>query len=302
MPIESSHYSTLLVDSILRTAAYEDVFDYALTLDEIHRLLFAYRTQRATVHDALQKFAPLSFQDGYYTLPGREALAGLRRQRAQAAAHLWPEAVRYGRWMARMPFVRMLAVTGSLAMNNPAADADIDFLVVTAAGRLWTCRALLLMVVRLAAQGGVRLCPNYLVSEGSLVFQERTLYTAHELVQMIPVYGLGVYTAIRDLNRWTERFLPNAGSVLAQAPALPDLDATVRRPGTLEAGLLRRPGTWFERWEKERKIRKLSRQQGDSPEACFSADLCKGHKDRHAEKTEQIFRQRLQELALEREP
>jgi hypothetical protein len=292
----------LLVEAVLRTVAYEDVFDYALTVDEIYRLLVGCRTQREVVLAALQEYTPLSFREGYYTLPGRENLSGLRRTRGEAAGRLWPEAIRYGRVMAHLPFVRMLAVTGSLAMNNTPDGADVDYLVVTAADRLWTCRALLMLVVRLAGRRGVTLCPNYLVSERALVFSERTLYTAHELVQMVPIFGLGIYASIRAMNRWTEQYLPNAGSILALEPFPPDLDATTRRPGRLEGWLMGRTGSRFESWERERKIRRLTSQQGDSPEAFFSADLCKGHKDRHAEKTEQFFRQRLQELALEFEP
>jgi hypothetical protein len=304
MPMMSELDSTLLVDAILRTAAYEDVFDYPLSAGEIYRLLAGVRTRPERVLHVLQEYSPLRFTGGFYTLPGREGLVQLRCQREQEAARLWPQAVRYGRMIARLPFVRMLAVTGSLAMNNVNGKADIDYLLVSTADRLWTCRALALLVVRLAALEGIRLCPNYLVSERALVFQDRTLYTAHELVQMVPLSGMDVYTRLRRLNRWTEYYLPN---VTEEAPPVPvQLPIRSRIPSAgraswLEAGLQSQPGAWFEHWEMDRKIRKLTRQQGDSPEACFSADLCKGHKDRHAEQTEQSFRQRLQMLALEPE-
>jgi hypothetical protein len=67
----------------------------------------------------------------------------------------------------------------------------------------------------------------------------------------------------------------------------------------MEAALLLPPGAWFERWEMGRKIRRLSHEQSASPESRFGADFCKGHKDRHAERTEQILRQRLENLHLE---
>ena len=162
-----------LHDAILRTVAYEDVFDYALTSGEIHRLLSGIRTGPEIVENTLHDHSVLSFSDGYYTLPGREALVTIRRRRNQAADRLWLEAIRYGKIIASLPFVRMLAVTGSLAMNNVEGSADIDYLVVTAAGRLWTCRAMILAVARLAALRRIRLCPNYLITERALSFPDR---------------------------------------------------------------------------------------------------------------------------------
>src|SRR5512146_876709 len=251
----------LLSDAILRTVAYEDVFDYPLTVAEIHRFLPAIQIDYQSLAEALKQEARLSLVNGYYTLPGREGLAALRQRREHDAARWWREAQRYGRLVAALPFVRMLAVTGSLAMNNPGQDADIDYLLVTAPGRLWTCRALVLGVARLAALRGVRLCPNYLVSEQALVFSDQNLYTAHELVQMVPLYGMGLYAEIRRLNSWAGRFLPNASGLPPQAGWITPLRAGRRFQALLEAGFRSSAASRFERWEMERKILKLSDHQ-----------------------------------------
>ena len=56
--------------------------------------------------------------------------------------------------------MKMVAITGSLAMDNADLDADIDFLIVTEPGRLWVCRA---MIAALGLSAGHKnhLCFNF---------------------------------------------------------------------------------------------------------------------------------------------
>jgi len=295
----SSAFFLDLPDAILQTAAYADVFDYPLTSGEIHHYLTGIRASKEEVELVLKEDSILSRAGRWYTLPGREQLAATRRRREQIAARMWPQAINYGRLISGLPFVRMVAITGSLAMNNVENNPDIDYLVVTARGRLWMVRAMVLAAARSAALHGARLCPNYLVTEQALVFEEQSLYAAHELAQMIPLFGLDVYTRIISLNRWKDRFLPNAEGLPPIMDKIPAPDRVLGMKSVLEAALLKPIGTRFERWEMDRKIRKLSSEQRASPESRFGADYCKGHKDRHAERTEQALRQRLAALRLE---
>ena len=287
--------------AILHTMIYADVFDYPLRSDEIHRYLTGVSASPIVVSARLRELVPgvLERRGAFYVLPGREAIVAQRERREKLAARLWSKALGYGRWIARLPFVRMLAVTGSLAVNNVEAGADLDFLIVTRAGRLWLCRALILALGRLAELEGLRICPNYLISECSLVFSEQTLYAAHELTQMVPLSGQEVYDRIRRLNGWVDHFLPNAeGAPLSSLGALRDNpDSQVRL--LLESLLLTRPGNWIEKWEMERKIRKLRLENDNNPEASFSVDLCKGHYNRHGQRTEYSLRERLEGFSLE---
>src|SRR5689334_8725124 len=95
--------------AILHTASYADIFDYPLTLPQIHRYLTGLSASLEAVEQALP--GVLQPSGAYYSLLGREALASTRQRREQTAAKLWPLAVRFGRWIARLPFVRMVAVT-----------------------------------------------------------------------------------------------------------------------------------------------------------------------------------------------
>ena len=287
---------TSISGAILDALAYADVFDWPLSAVEIHRALPMTATQ-AEVDDVLASCVSaglLTRVAGVFVLFERDELAELRRQRERVSQRLWPQAVRYGRWIAALPFVAMVAVSGSLAVNAAGADADIDFFVVTEDGRLWTARAMIIGVVRASAAGrGATLCPNYLVSSSDIEFAERDVFTAHELVQLVPLYGGAAFDELIARNAWYREFLPNHPGptpMLAGAPS-----SIGRRIAPL---LRRRAFDRFERWEMDRKVAALTASSSGSPEVRFDEVACKGHLDGHRQRVLDAHSQRLQRLGI----
>jgi hypothetical protein len=283
--------------AIVQAVAYADVFDYPLTADEIHRYLIGVPASRGSVRAALAtgKLVPdvLTRSGRYFTLAGHEGAVETRHGRAAAATDYWRRAVRYGAQISNLPFVRMVAVTGALAMDN-VADGDIDYLVITEPGRLWLSRAVVVGLVRTAALRGTTLCPNYFLSERALELDERNLFTAHEVAQMVPLSGLETYQRLRDLNRWTETYLPNAGGPPRKvAPRERHPHRTWR---LVERTLRSRLGSPLEQWEMARKMRKLGQRGDGHVEAAFGPDWCKGHFDDHGGLTLSRYHERLQTL------
>ena len=289
----------VVLRSVFYTLAYADVFDYPLTAHEVYRYLPAANASFEEVNQALADESLFSKIEDYYTLRGREEIVETRNRRVEVASRLWPKAARYGRIIAMLPFVRMVAVTGSLAMNNTDQGKDIDYMIVTAPNHLWTARALTLLVARFAKLQGVNLCPNYLVTTNVLELNERSLYVAHELAQMIPLSGVEIYDEMRRLNGWMANYLPNS----LMAPEMPDCVKLMQQRSVIQNVLeilFRLPfGNWFEKWEMDRKIARLTREQSSSFESYFSADVCKGHIDRHQQKTENAVQEKLKRIVLQ---
>jgi hypothetical protein len=283
-----------LLHSVFYTLAYADIFDFPLTADEAYRYLTSIKASPEDVAQVLTDDALFTRVDEYFTLCGREQIVATRRRRADVSARLWLKAARYGRIIAMLPFVRMVAVTGSLAMNNTDEGKDVDYMIVTAPNHLWTCRALSLLVARFAKLEGVNLCPNYLVTTNAMELREHSLYVAHELAQMIPLSGIEIYREIRRLNVWIYDYLPNA----LMEPEMPQGMKQAEKYSFFQKILeipFRLPfANWFEKWEMNRKIARLSREQSSSFESYFSADVCKGLIDRHGENIVMALAVRLQ--------
>ena len=252
--------------AILRTVLYADVFSFPLTVEEIHFfLIHDHPVSVIEIRSALATSAALTgllCQDrGFIALRGREAAITERERREMATRRLWPLAERYGRWLARLPYVRMVAITGALAMRNAAThDDDLDFFLLTAAGRVWLARACAIVLVRLARLRGVTLCPNYIAAETALEQDHQTLFIAHEVAQMIPVYGLDLYAALRAANPWVAAHLPNASGHFHSAKTAVHgrLWRTLKQ--LAETALNNRLGDALEDWEHRRKRSRFAPQ------------------------------------------
>jgi hypothetical protein len=289
----------------MRTILYADVFDFAMTPEEIHHFL---------IHDQpvpLERVAGalmtspylcenLAQAHGYVAHISRADLIAVRQQREALAASQWARAVAWGRWLARLPFVRMVALTGALAMRNPSTpDDDIDYLLVTAEGRVWLARGLAILVVRLGKLRGVTLCPNYVLSENALAQQRRDLYIAHEVAQAYPFYGHSLYATLRGCNTWLTVYLPNAVQVLhpPDAHALHDGWPGFKRAGEwVLSGWL---GDRLERWERARKLRRFQKDLA-RPDSAARLDptQVKGHFEDHGARILRHYRERLQRFDL----
>lgn len=285
-------------EAILRTLLYADIFDYPLTPHEIHYYLIETTASRAAVQARLDHSdwlsARLTHSNGYLTLRDRPSLAALREARRHSSAALWPPARRWAAVLGALPFVRLVAVTGALAVDNAPAGDDIDYLIVTAPGRVWLARALAVLVVRLARLWQVGLCPNYVLADTALAQKRRDLFVAHDLAQMVPLVGLGVYADLRAANGWAEAYLPQAARPLRIEPDHAPHGPVRAAQRGLEWLLGGRLGAALEAWERRRKLARFApaaHQPNASAE--LDAERVKGHFDDHGSPILQRYEARL---------
>ncbi len=281
--------------------AYADVFDQALRPAEVHRYLERAATADQTAA-AIERLSArrLVQSGGLVCLAGRSHLLGLRAEREAVSLASWRRLERVLPVLSRLPWVRLAAVTGTLAMDNCGPEADVDLMVVSAAGRLWLCRLLIVQWVRWARRHGVELCPNYLLAEPALAMGDQSLYTARELAQMVPLVGFATYHRLREANPWAAALLPNASAAPARARRPADRERAPGNPAS-EALLHGALGDALERWVRARKIREITRtfEDGSREELELGDHVCKGHGHGHRVRTLEAFGDRLRALGLE---
>ena len=293
--------------AILRTVLYADLFHFPLTVREIHHFLI--HDERVDLEQIAQTLSEstvlqhyLQCIDDYVVYDGQDDLVALRQMREAASEHLWPSAVLYGKWLARLPFVRMVALTGALAMHNAANhEDDLDYILVTAPRRVWLARAFSIVLVRLARLRGVEICPNYVLAESALEQDKHDIFMAHEIAQMVPLYGYALYEQFRSANAWVSEQLPNADGVFYVEPERSPSGIGLIGKRGIEFLLSGNLGDWLEHWEYRRKLRRF---EPDMKKPHSSAKLddshVKGHFNDHGHPVLQEYEERLEQYGLER--
>jgi hypothetical protein len=292
--------------AILRTVIYADLFNFPLTPREIHHFLVHNQPispdkVEARLGQSAALRPLLTSIDGYIVYCQRDELVALRKAREAASEGLWPLAVQHGAWLARLPFVRMVAITGALAMRNAAhANDDLDYIVVTAPHRVWIARAFAILLVRLGRLYGIEICPNYVLAENALEQDNHDIFMAHEIAQMIPLHGHEVYRRFRATNQWVLEQLPNtADPFYSEADYHPRRvwNALKRGLETILGGGL---GDWIERWEYRRKLRRFAHDmQTPNSSAKLDEEHVKGHFNDHGHPILQKYYERLREYGIE---
>ena len=110
--------------------------------------------------------------------------------------------------VSRMPFIRMVALSGSLAHLNAEGSADLDLFVITAPRRVWSVTLAVLVMARL--MGWRRhLCLNYVVSEEMMKIVPEDLFTANQIIHLKPVLGACVFYLCVKANGFVRGHYPN---------------------------------------------------------------------------------------------
>jgi hypothetical protein len=283
--------------AILRTVAYASVFQSPASLAELHRTLMDLPLSRAALAARVRGTLLsqwLSVTDGLVHPRGREHWVALRRARQRRSRALVERHGLVLDLLARLPFVRLLALSGACARDN-AADDDVDVFLVVKRGRAWSvCLAVMLLCKAL----GVRrtLCANYILDESMLALPENDLFTASEIVGLRPLAGRETYRRFVEANPWIAARFPNfLRRYRRESQRVPEPAC----PRWLEAWLEAGAAPLLERLSRRWLGARLRRKAAGAPGVALSPERLKLHTRDHRPSVGDSYAEALRQMGLE---
>ncbi len=209
--------------AILKTLIYADIFEYPLKTWEIHKWLIGKRAQLIDVEKGvgrLLKKRKINAKKDFVYLKRREKLVNKRLRNKKQADLYFIKALRISYLLRIIPTIKLIGISGGLALENASKKDDIDLFIIVRANTVWLSRFLILGVLSITGQRRKRqfskrqaagkICVNILVDENNLEQEFKDVYTAHELLQMKPLYQKeDIYSRYLEANLWVFDFLPN---------------------------------------------------------------------------------------------
>lgn len=230
----------LLCDqAILDTLSYRTIFKSMLSFHQLSTYLFS-RTPKNS--DLLLEIDRPFFEDRLNTLVKKKKVKHFRgkyhvnKQKPfswnirvkNSKKHLKKVSSTLG-YLAQIKWIKMIAVSGSVAAHSAKKKDDIDIFIVTEKNRLWLTRFFTVLILKALNKYRTdedfdgKVCPNIFVADQSLAWplKKRNEYTAHEILLLHPILNRdNTYFDFIKANKWALKYFPKFNVNLAPKPNL----------------------------------------------------------------------------------
>ncbi len=200
-------------EAVNKTLKYASFFQLPLTDINLHHWLISPKPvpKKIIESDFSQKLSPAD----------KKIIATAKKntQKKQVLALMVVRLLKF------FPTIKLVALTGSLAIDNAKKDDDIDLMIITSVNSLWLTRLCVIPLIgllfkrrtpqisNLKSQISNTICINLWLDQSALAvpLNKRNLYTAHEVLQVKPIFDReGIYQKFILANSWTSGYLANA--------------------------------------------------------------------------------------------
>ncbi|MBI1182783.1 hypothetical protein GC194_00830 [bacterium] len=236
---------------IVNVFHYFDYFSHALSADEIHGFCNEHCNKTAVVShlDDLLRSGVICEKAGYYAFTKNRHIIDERLKYLKLNQKMFRYAGRMSLLLRLIPYVRGIAVSGSLSKWGARPESDIDFFIITAPDRVWTVKALAILMKKIFFFNSHKfLCVNYLLATDALELEKKNRYQAMEAITLKPLFGSKVFMRFFAQNNWISHFFPNAAFPKCAKP-------------TDNIFLIQRLGEWILRGIMGEKVEQMARNE-----------------------------------------
>lgn len=215
-----------LSKKILSTVIYYDILDYPLTAFEVWKYLGAdgkinNQTESITLGEIMEELDGKELEKkienarGFYFLCGKGELVTKRLEKNKLSEQKFKIIKRVVFWLRFVPYVRLIAVTGTVAMKNGGKKSDLDLLIVLKHGRIFLGRTLVTGLVHFMGKRrhgkkiANRICLNCFLTDQTLTSRLQDVFSASEYFFVVPIFGQKYFTEFQKENEWIAKFKTN---------------------------------------------------------------------------------------------
>jgi hypothetical protein len=202
---------------ILNALLYFDIFNYPLTKKELWNFCQTQIILPEVFNETLAfllKKELINKVKNFYFVTQNISIVERRITGNFLAEKFILTAEKYSRIISKFPFVRAVFISGSLSKGYMDEKSDIDYFIITKPGRLWICRTLLVLFKKIFLFNSHKyFCVNYFIDENNLEIHDKNIFTATELVTLIPMINQELFEKFVSQNTWTNNFFPNNHSL-----------------------------------------------------------------------------------------
>lgn len=192
-----------MVSEFLKPLIYFDIFNHPLRIGELEQLCNNGSVSNSEIVKAVEKGVCFQHEDFLSLSKNVKELVEVRKEKEERAKHYIKKLGSYSKLISKFPFVKGVAVSGSLSKNVMHDDGDIDYFIITKANRLWVCRTLLILFKKVFLFNSRKyFCVNYFIDENNFEIKDKNIFTAVELTYLLPVYNQEVFNLFLEANSW----------------------------------------------------------------------------------------------------
>lgn len=215
-----------LKSAIVTHICYRDIFKSPILIQEMVNILSIDIHSQGNFEIAINELCEeglIEKKNGYLVSKGNLGLIDLQPYKNTTTENLIKKGNRFLKIFSKIPFVKLIAISGSLAANNPVLDrngmnkgkVDMDLFVISEANTMWILflfeRIITNLYKFIFRQNFY--CFNYVTDYTFLGIHNKNFYTATELFNMKLIYDNNIFDEFLLENEWYLRYYPEVKKI-----------------------------------------------------------------------------------------